>query len=80
MQQAIRFRLSLSAEEFLRYYQGQVRQIQVISEGGRTIRFPAAALRPYLTHSGIHGRFEIRFDDNNKFTDMAMIEKDEQGE
>lgn len=73
-QQTIRFRLSLAAEDFLRYYQGQIRQIQVTSEDGRTVRFPASALRPYLTHSGIHGRFEIHFDEHNRLAGLTVIE------
>ena len=63
---AIGFRLSISAEQYKAYYQGKVQFIQVQSVDGRRIRFPANAVRQYLTMDGIHGEFEIQFDQNNK--------------
>ena len=64
--QAIGFRLHLSSEQYKAYYQGQVQFIQVQSFDGRKIRFPANAVRQYLTMDGIHGELEIQFDQNNK--------------
>jgi len=52
---------------------GIVKNIQVTSTDGRTIRFPASKLRPYLTHSGISGEFTMRFDRNNKFVELIKI-------
>ena len=64
--QSIAFRLRLSAEQYKAYYQGQVKFIQVQSNDGRSIRFPASAIQKFLTADGIHGDFVIQFDANNK--------------
>jgi hypothetical protein len=67
------FSLHLSADQYLRYYQGSVGSIQVVSECGKRLRFPASRLRAFLTHDGISGRFVIRIDENQKFIEMRKI-------
>ncbi len=71
--QYIRFRLSISAEDYLTYYQGVARAVVVRAEDGRSIRFPAGALQPFVTHQGIHGRFELCFDAQNKLQALRRI-------
>jgi len=65
--------LSISAEKMLSYYQGSAQQ--VIAEDSRGIRvsFPAQALRRFVTHDGVQGRFRLRVDDNNKLIDLQQI-------
>ena len=62
----IRFQLAISAEEYLAYYQGSAQVVVARADDNRTIRFPASAIRKFVTHDGIFGRFEITFDENNK--------------
>ncbi|MCZ6804469.1 MAG: DUF2835 family protein [Proteobacteria bacterium] len=62
----IRFHLAIPADKYLSYYQGRVRNIIVRSENNRNIKFPASAIRSFLTHDGIFGLFEIQYDENNK--------------
>ena len=69
----IRFRLAITAEDYLAYYQGRARAVKVRSEDGRNIEFPANSLQRYLTHQGIYGLFEIRFDDNHKLIGLDRI-------
>ncbi len=69
----IRFHLAISAEKYLAYYQGKARSIVVRSEDNRSIKFPANAIRSFLTHSGIFGQFEIQFDENNKLIKIKQI-------
>jgi hypothetical protein len=64
--QPIRFRLNLSAEHYLRFYQGQASRVSVIAADGRRIEFPANALRPYVTRQGVVGDFQLIIDDNNR--------------
>ena len=71
--QQIRFRLAISADEYLAYYKGSARAVVVVAEDGRSLRFPAGALQPFVTHQGIHGHFELRFDDNNKLQGLRRI-------
>ena len=69
----IRFQLSITAEKYLAYYQGKARNIVARSEDNRNIKFPASAIRSFLTHDGIFGLFEIQFDENNKLIKINQI-------
>lgn len=70
---SMRFSLNISAEQYERYYQGSARSVIVTTEDGRTLKFPANALQQFVTHDGIHGHFEIRFDDQNKLQSVIKL-------
>ncbi len=74
MSTCINFSISLSAERYLRYYQGHARVVIVRSEDGRRIQLPAASLRPFVTAEGIVGRFELTLDENNKLIDIRRVD------
>lgn len=67
------FHLKLSPDELARYYQGQAQQVSVRSEQNQVLRFAARHLRPYLTHDGISGRFELLTDEHNKLKSLRKI-------
>ncbi len=69
----VRFRLSLTSEKYLAYYKGKAQSIAVRSIDNKSIRFPANAVRQYLTHDGINGLFEIEFDENNTLVKIEQI-------
>jgi hypothetical protein len=69
----MRFQLAISADEYLAYYQGSIKNIQVRTADNRTIRFPASAVQEFLTHGGIFGTFEIQFDGENKLIGIRLI-------
>ncbi|WP_198265125.1 DUF2835 domain-containing protein [sulfur-oxidizing endosymbiont of Gigantopelta aegis] len=69
----IRFRLAISAQDYLRYYQGEVDSVTVQLIDGRTVQFPANALRQHIDQSGINGSFRIVFDENNKMLSMERV-------
>lgn len=71
--QEIRFRLNLTAAEFLAFYRGAAREVVTTALDGRTLRFPAAVLRPYVLHNGVRGVFALHYDANNKFTGLVRI-------
>lgn len=71
---SIRIRLSISAEEYLAYYQGSAQVVVARSDDNRVVQFPASAIRKFVTHDGVHGRFEITFDENNKLTAIQPVE------
>lgn len=73
MAREIMFSLNISADEILRYYKGAASVVTTTSIDGRSIRFPASRLRPFMTSTGINGLFAIRFDDENKFIDMRKV-------
>ena len=71
---SIRFRLAISAEEYLAYYQGSAQVVVARADDNRTIRFPASAIRQFVTDDGIFGRFEISFDKNNKLIAIQPVD------
>ena len=68
------FTLSISPEEYHRYYRGSVKTVVTRAEDGRTLRFPAEELRPFVSRTGIHGRFRIDFDSNNKLVGLTRLD------
>ena len=71
---SIRFRLAISAEEYLAYYQGSAQVVVARSDDNKTIRFPASAIRKFVTSDGVFGSFEISFDENNKLIAIQSID------
>ena len=67
------FRLQISQQDFLRYYQGEAVAVQVVAECGRRLRFPASRLRPLLSTHGIRGRFRLTVDDRNRFLSIQKL-------
>jgi len=68
------FSVSISQQEFLKYYQGAADCALVTSECGHRLRFPALRLRPFLSHHGITGRFALTVDNNNRFVSLQRIQ------
>ncbi|MBV1930290.1 MAG: DUF2835 domain-containing protein [Porticoccaceae bacterium] len=69
---SIIFTLNISSQEYLAYYQGKASQVR-IKDGSRITLFPAEGLRPFVTHTGIHGRFKLIYDKNNKFVSLEKV-------
>ena len=68
-----RFLLTLTAEQCLKYYSGQASTVLVRTTGGKTLSFPAANLRPFITKEGVTGEFEITFDTRNKLKSLRKL-------
>lgn len=66
--------LAISAEEFQHLYEGNVKTVFARSVDGRSIRFPANILRPFVLHTGIRGTFQIDFDEENRFSSIKRLE------
>ena len=69
----IRFSLAIPAEKYLAFYQGKAQDIVARSDDNRNIRFPAGAIRNFLTRDGIFGVFDIHFDANNKLIRVERV-------
>lgn len=67
----LRFRLSISADDYLRYYQGSARAVIARSHDGRRVQFPAGSLRRFVTREGVQGEFALRFDGHNKLIELV---------
>lgn len=69
----IRFRLAMPTEKYLAYYKGKAGYVVTRSLDNRNVKFPANAIRDFLTHDGIFGLFEIQFDENNKLLRINQL-------
>ena len=67
------FYLDLPRATLERYYAGLAGTVAVQDRVGRSIRFPAAALRPHVTHTGIRGWFELETDARHKLVDFRRL-------
>lgn len=69
----LRFSLTMSAAAYLNYYQGNARAVMVKTLDGLHLQIPAGALQRFVTYDGVHGLFEIEFDDKNKLVAIQRV-------
>lgn len=70
----LQFQINISAAQYLKYYQGTAQSVLVKDDSGTTLRFPASLLKKFVTHDGIHGRFVMQIDNNNKCIAIQRVE------
>jgi predicted transcriptional regulator len=68
-----RFRLAISAQEYLAYYEGAARAVVVTLGSGQRLQFPAEFLRRFVSREGVHGTFVLRVDVNNKLQAIERV-------
>ena len=73
--QYIRFQLKLSADQYLKVYQGIAKNISAQADDGRRIAFPAQNIKQFLTHDGIYGHFEMELTAENKFVAIKKLDR-----
>ncbi len=69
----MRFHLHITPQQYQTYYQGVAKFVNVRTEDGRNLKFPASELQRYVTHNGIQGRFEIIFNEQHKLIDLIRL-------
>lgn len=74
MRQRLCVVLSISADEFVQYYQGTVDSVVATATDGRMIKFPANILRSFVKSNGVHGKFELVFNEHFKFVTINRID------
>jgi hypothetical protein len=67
------FHLNLPRDTWLHYYRGRASSVRVRAEDGRTVSLPASALRRFAGHDGVHGRFELRYDQAHRLLDLRRL-------
>jgi len=67
------FNLSISATDYLRYYQGAANTVIVHTHNGLKLSLPAASLRQFVTHSGIVGQFRITVDAQQRLVALERV-------
>jgi hypothetical protein len=60
------FYLRISADQYLDYYRGTVRQVLVECSAGQKVQFPASLLQRFVTTEGIRGNFVLTCDEQHK--------------
>ena len=73
MQRLYRFRLELTSEQCLGYYQGIVRYVLVQAESGEKVQLRAEHFRSFISHAGLSGRFELITTPSGKFISLKKI-------
>lgn len=66
--------LNISAEEYVKLYAGQARDVVARASNGQTVRFPASALRQFVGYEGVRGTFQLEVDANQKLTGIVRKE------
>jgi hypothetical protein len=67
------FDIALSAERLRVVYQGRASRILVQSRDGRSVSVPAHHFRPFLTHEGIYGSFELEFSNSGELLNLRRL-------
>lgn len=68
-----RFRLILTTEQILAYYQGHVTAVVVQADNGLRVQLDLRHFRRYFQHSGLDGYFELFTDEKGKFKALHKI-------
>ena len=67
------FYLNIPADDYLDYYRGALKHVQVRCRTGQTVQFPASLLQKFVTPEGVHGSFVLQCDQNNKCIDLRRM-------
>jgi len=66
--------LNISKTEYLKWYSGSATTVTAKTQQGVSINFPANILKPFITHYGVQGVFEIEFDADNRFVRVNRLQ------
>ena len=67
------FRITMSSDEWMRYYRGSADAVLVRDMNGLKISIPARHFRPFTTYSGVQGLFRLILDENHKFISLERL-------
>lgn len=67
------FKLTLSYQDFLPYYQGLADKVEVRERQGRILWINGRHFRRFLTENGIHGQFKLVLDDKGQFVSLERL-------
>ena len=65
--------IRISPDEYVKQYRAANCMVSTHARDGRSVRFPADILQPFLLHNGIVGSFKISFDSDGKFKTIMRI-------
>lgn len=59
--------LNIPKDELMKWYRQEAKWVTTRAIDGRSVRFPAEVLRPFVGYDGVQGRFTIDFTEEGKF-------------
>ncbi len=62
--------VSLTASQYEEMYRGSKKHVIAHSSDGRRVRLPLLVFQKFITHEGLHGIFEVEFDEHNKLVNL----------
>ncbi|MFC0324150.1 DUF2835 domain-containing protein [Halomonas organivorans] len=65
--------LNLSPDACLAHYEGRVGVVHTRSLDGRSVAFPAEALRRVVARDGVHGVFRLTFSAQGRFLGIKRL-------
>lgn len=65
--------IDLSADACQAHYEGRVEHVYTRSLDGRSVVFPATALRRVVTRDGVHGLYRLRFSSAGQFETIEPL-------
>jgi hypothetical protein len=65
--------LNITREEWLKLYRGAANTIICRAEDGTRIKIAAVHFIPFVTHSGVAGRFELVIDNDHKLVSLKRM-------
>ncbi|WP_447747942.1 DUF2835 domain-containing protein [Pseudomonas nicosulfuronedens] len=65
--------ISLPVDRLQALYRGQANRVEVVSRDGLRVNLPAHHLRSFVTHCGVHGSFELEFDDSGRLLALRRL-------
>lgn len=74
MNQRLHVVLNISVHELIQYYEGVFDSVVATTTDGRWIKFPANILRSVVQNDGVHGTFELVFNEHFKFVSIRRID------
>lgn len=70
---SVKIYLNIPADQMMLYYKGIAQVVHAVTLDGKTVQFPANVLRSVISPQGIHGHFEIIFDEDNRFQQIRRL-------
>ncbi len=67
------FSLSISSQEFLRFYKGNADRVEIVDVQGRCLHIHARHFLPFLSELGVRGRFQLILDKEKNFESLKLI-------
>lgn len=65
--------LVISPDELLKLYRGEAREVVARSVDGQSVRFPADALKPFVSRYGVHGRYKLTISRENRLLSIELL-------